>query len=85
VTDEFEDVLLHPGDEELIDRAINAAVAAGVTEQEITTVLESEPHDALWVPVAAGRIGELARRCRLKDQPQAPPLLFDLELDELSD
>jgi hypothetical protein len=60
----FDDVLLQPGDEEMVDKAIRDARNAGVTEQEINTVLRTEIRDWFWVPLVAGRLAVLARQRR---------------------
>jgi hypothetical protein len=75
----FKDVLLQPGDEEMVEQAVQAALDAGVTEQEVAEVFESEPRDVFWVPLVSGRLSYLARARRRGDvRPRERPLA-DLE------
>jgi hypothetical protein len=67
----FDDVLLEPGDEGMVDGAVKAALGAGVTEQEVTEVFESEPRDELWVPLVSGRLLNLARARNRGEGPAA--------------
>ena len=60
----FEDVLIEPGDEEMVEGAIREALDAGLSEAEIAAVLADERRDPLWVPIVAGRLGALARQRR---------------------
>ena len=60
----YEDVLVQPGDEEMVDAAVRDALAGGVTEEKIDRVLRTEIRDEFFVPLVAGRLAVLARQRR---------------------
>jgi hypothetical protein len=68
-SESYKDVLLEPGDEAMVEGAIQAALDAGVTEQEVAEVFKSEFRDVLWVPIVSGRLLNLARARRREALP----------------